>query len=179
MVLKWNAPDAIKRIWSVFTIPYLVLTVEPSTIGNKSRWTPSRETSGPFLIYRHPQFLSISVYKNYSASCTRLIASCRDWIHINQLLRFFLCNQFTWASFIGFFLFFFFLGIILLTISWNINTHIISTERSENLYTNLRCNCVKLNHFIVELVFCAIFSHPFACFFVTDFFVFCFRCYRL
>ena len=29
------------------TAPYLVLTVEPSTIGSRSRCTPSRETSGP------------------------------------------------------------------------------------------------------------------------------------
>src|SRR5713226_5639144 len=37
----------MNRTWSVWTIPYLVLTVEPSTIGKRSRCTPSRETSGP------------------------------------------------------------------------------------------------------------------------------------
>ncbi len=46
-LLMWNAPEATNRIWSVRTAPYLVLTVEPSTIGSRSRWTPSRETSGP------------------------------------------------------------------------------------------------------------------------------------
>ncbi|EAU64098.1 conserved hypothetical protein, partial [Stigmatella aurantiaca DW4/3-1] len=43
----WKAPAAMKSMWSVFTCPYLVLMVEPSTMGRMSRWTPSRETSGP------------------------------------------------------------------------------------------------------------------------------------
>ena len=43
----WNAPDAMNRMWSVFTMPYLVLTVLPSTSGSRSRCTPSRETSTP------------------------------------------------------------------------------------------------------------------------------------
>src|SRR3972149_1806593 len=43
----WKAPAAMKRIWSVRTIPCLVLTVEPSTIGRRSRCTPSRDPSGP------------------------------------------------------------------------------------------------------------------------------------
>ena len=43
----WKAPDAINNIWSVFTMPCLVLTVEPSINGNRSRCTPSRDTSGP------------------------------------------------------------------------------------------------------------------------------------
>ena len=38
----------MNRIWSVLTGPYLVLTVLPSTMGRMSRWTPSRETSGPW-----------------------------------------------------------------------------------------------------------------------------------
>src|SRR6058998_2934061 len=38
----------MNRTWSVRTIPYLVVTAEPSTIGSRSRWTPSRETSGPW-----------------------------------------------------------------------------------------------------------------------------------
>ena len=37
----------MNRTWSVRTVPYLVLTVVPSTIGKRSRWTPWRETSGP------------------------------------------------------------------------------------------------------------------------------------
>src|SRR3990172_1852013 len=43
----WKAPAAMNRIWSVRTIPYFVCTAEPSTIGSRSRWTPSPETSGP------------------------------------------------------------------------------------------------------------------------------------
>ena len=46
----WKAPAAMNRMWSVRTMPYLVLTVEPSTIGSRSRCTPSRETSGPLRL---------------------------------------------------------------------------------------------------------------------------------
>ncbi len=43
----WKAPEAMNRMWSVRTMPCLVLTVEPSTIGSRSRCTPWRDTSGP------------------------------------------------------------------------------------------------------------------------------------
>src|SRR5919106_2112670 len=43
----WKAPAAMNRTWSVRTLPYLVVTAEPSTIGSRSRCTPSRDTSGP------------------------------------------------------------------------------------------------------------------------------------
>ena len=33
----WKAPDAMKRTWSVLTSPYFELTVEPSTMGRRSR----------------------------------------------------------------------------------------------------------------------------------------------
>src|SRR5438034_949972 len=55
----WKAPAAMKRTWSVRTVPYLVVTAEPSTIGSRSRWTPSRETSGPWPPSR-PAILSSS-----------------------------------------------------------------------------------------------------------------------
>ena len=42
----WKAPLAMNRMWSVFTGPYLVVTVVPSTMGSRSRCTPSRDTSG-------------------------------------------------------------------------------------------------------------------------------------
>ena len=41
----WKAPDAMNRMWSVFTAPCLVETVVPSISGSRSRCTPSRETS--------------------------------------------------------------------------------------------------------------------------------------
>src|SRR5256885_66448 len=44
----WNAPAAMNRMWSVRTTPYLVVTDEPSTIGRRSRWSPSQLTSGPW-----------------------------------------------------------------------------------------------------------------------------------
>ena len=56
---RWNAPDAMKRMWSVFTMPYLVATVVPSTIGRRSRCTPWRETSAPCVSERDA-ILSIS-----------------------------------------------------------------------------------------------------------------------
>ena len=43
----WKAPEAMNRMWSVFTGPYLVETVVPSISGSRSRCTPSRETSAP------------------------------------------------------------------------------------------------------------------------------------
>ena len=43
----WKAPEAMNRMWSVFTGPYLVETVVPSISGSRSRCTPSRLTSAP------------------------------------------------------------------------------------------------------------------------------------
>jgi hypothetical protein len=70
----WKAPAATKRMWSVRTIPYFVCTVEPSTIGSRSRWTPSRETSGP-APPRSPAILSISSRKTIPLSSARSSAS--------------------------------------------------------------------------------------------------------
>ena len=53
----------MNRTWSVFTIPCFVLTVVPSTSGRRSRWTPSRETSGPPRAPSLPAILSISSRK--------------------------------------------------------------------------------------------------------------------
>ena len=58
----WKAPAAMNRMWSVRTMPYLVVTVEPSTMGRRSRCTPSRDTSGPWLRSR-PAILSSSSRK--------------------------------------------------------------------------------------------------------------------
>ena len=46
-------------MWSVLTIPCLVLTVQPSTSGSRSRCTPSRDTSTPAVSCRRA-ILSIS-----------------------------------------------------------------------------------------------------------------------
>ncbi len=48
-LLRWKAPEAINKIWSVFNMPYLVETVLPSTKGRRSRCTPARDTSLPPL----------------------------------------------------------------------------------------------------------------------------------
>ncbi len=44
---RWKAPEAMNRMWSVFTGPCLVATVVPSISGSRSRCTPSRLTSAP------------------------------------------------------------------------------------------------------------------------------------
>ena len=46
-LLRWKAPEAMNRIWSVRTGPWRVLTVVPSIKGSRSRCTPSRLTSPP------------------------------------------------------------------------------------------------------------------------------------
>jgi len=61
-LLRWNAPEAMNSMWSVRTMPYLVLTVVPSTSGSKSRCTPWREMSEP-LDSERDVTLSISSMK--------------------------------------------------------------------------------------------------------------------
>ena len=58
-LLMWNAPLAMNSTWSVFSEPYLVATVQPSTSGSRSRCTPSRDTSAPMVSWRRA-ILSIS-----------------------------------------------------------------------------------------------------------------------
>ena len=67
----WKAPAPINRIWSVFIIPYLVFTDEPSIIGSKSLWTPSLEISGPEELDDPLAILSISSIK-IMPSCSAL-----------------------------------------------------------------------------------------------------------
>ena len=70
-----NAPAAMKRIWSVCTGPYFVITVDPSTIGSSPRCTPSRLTSGPPTAPCRPAILSISSMKMIPDCSARLNAS--------------------------------------------------------------------------------------------------------
>ena len=76
----WNAPEAMKSMWSVLTGPYLVVTVEPSTMGSRSRCTPARLTSAPPRAPPPPPSratatLSISSMKTMPDSCARRTAS--------------------------------------------------------------------------------------------------------
>ena len=77
-LLTWKAPAAMKRTWSVRTGPYFVETVVPSTIGRRSRCTPSRETSGPWTLSR-PAILSISSRNTIPADSARSTASRETW----------------------------------------------------------------------------------------------------
>src|SRR5882672_5774365 len=70
---RWNAPLAMNRMWSVFTIPYLVETVVPSTMGSRSRCTPWRETSTPTVSPRLA-ILSISS-RNTMPFCSTLASA--------------------------------------------------------------------------------------------------------
>ena len=65
--------------------PYLVITVEPSTIGKMSRCTPSREMSGPPPCSL-PAILSISSIKMIPDCSTRLNRFLGHLIHVDQLL---------------------------------------------------------------------------------------------
>mmetsp|Transcript_27436 Transcript_27436/g.80069 ORF Transcript_27436/g.80069 Transcript_27436/m.80069 type:complete len:284 (+) Transcript_27436:431-1282(+) len=72
----WKAPEAMKRMWSVWTLPYLVLIVEPSIRGSRSRCTPSALASAEVLrMSRELQILSISSMKTMPFSSTEEIAS--------------------------------------------------------------------------------------------------------
>ena len=74
-LLTWNAPAAMKSTWSVFTRPYFVCTLDPSTMGRRSRCTPSRDTSGPPISLLAPAILSISSRKMMPSFSTRSSAS--------------------------------------------------------------------------------------------------------
>ncbi len=72
---RWKAPAAMNRTWSVFTGPYFVFTVLPSTMGSRSRCTPPRDTSGPCDWPAGSATLSISSMKTIPFDCTRSSAS--------------------------------------------------------------------------------------------------------
>ena len=83
----WNAPAAMNRMWSVFTGPYLVMTVLPSTIGSRSRCTPCRRhVRAVPLAARLPATLSISSRKTMPDCSTRSIAVRVDLVLVDQLL---------------------------------------------------------------------------------------------
>ena len=79
---RWKAPLAMNRMWSVLTIPYFVVTVAPSTIGSKSRCTPSRDTSGPCPPPWRETILSISSRK-MMPDCSVLITALRVTLSIS------------------------------------------------------------------------------------------------
>ena len=68
-LLRWKAPEAMNRMWSVLTMPSLVFTVQPSISGSRSRCTPSRETSAPPALARLA-ILSISSMKTMPCCST-------------------------------------------------------------------------------------------------------------
>ena len=55
----WKAPEAMNRMWSVFTGPCLVETVVPSISGSRSRCTPSRVTSAPARSWRERDLVDL------------------------------------------------------------------------------------------------------------------------
>mmetsp|Transcript_17478 Transcript_17478/g.52796 ORF Transcript_17478/g.52796 Transcript_17478/m.52796 type:complete len:227 (-) Transcript_17478:713-1393(-) len=73
---KWKAPDAMKRMWSVLTLPCFVVTVDPSKRGSKSRCTPSEEASADPRYSPREQILSISSIK-IMPSCSTLQSAWR------------------------------------------------------------------------------------------------------
>ncbi|MNF93652.1 hypothetical protein D3C84_763350 [compost metagenome] len=65
-LLRWNAPEAMNRMWSVLTMPSLVLTVQPSISGSRSRCTPSRDTSTPPEL---PRLATLSISSMNTMPC--------------------------------------------------------------------------------------------------------------
>src|ERR1019366_9422718 len=63
----------MNSMWSVFSEPYLVLTLQPSTSGSRSRCTPSRDTSAPTVSCRRA-ILSISSM-NTMPFCSALVSA--------------------------------------------------------------------------------------------------------
>ena len=82
---RWNAPEAMNRMWSVLTGPYLVLTVEPSTSGSRSRCTPSRLTSPPPIVSLRLATLSISSMKTMPCCSQASIAASRTSSSLTSL----------------------------------------------------------------------------------------------
>ena len=81
---RWNAPEAMNRMWSVLIEPYLVLTVEPSTSGSRSRCTPSRLTSAPMPSLRLAT-LSISSMNTMPCCSQASIAASRTSSSLTSL----------------------------------------------------------------------------------------------
>ena len=74
-LLRWNAPEAMNRMWSVLTMPCLVDTVQPSTSGSRSRCTPSRDTSAPCCSLR---LVTLSSSSRNTMPCCSTISSARS-----------------------------------------------------------------------------------------------------
>ncbi len=70
---RWNAPEAMNSMWSVFTRPYLVFTVVPSISGSRSRCTPSRETSPP---RKPPSVVRAQILSISSMNTMPLFSAC-------------------------------------------------------------------------------------------------------
>ena len=83
-LLRWKAPLAMKRMWSVRTTPYLVVTAVPSTSGSRSRCTPWRETSAPCASLRVAT-LSISSMKTMPFCSALWMRLGADLVLVDQL----------------------------------------------------------------------------------------------
>ncbi len=79
----WKAPAPMNRMWSVRTSPKRVLTVVPSMIGRRSRWTPSRLTSGPCPDSR-PAILSTSSRKMMPGLLDALDGQAGHLVHVDE-----------------------------------------------------------------------------------------------
>ena len=94
----WNAPAAMNSMWSVCTGPYLVVTVEPSTIGSRSRCTPSRETSGPCLALAAGDLVDLVEEHDAGVARARDRLALDRLVDVDQLLRLLLRSEHARAS---------------------------------------------------------------------------------
>ena len=83
----WNAPEAMNRMWSVFTGPCLVLTVVPSISGSRSRCTPSRDTSAPMRPSRRGDLVDL-VEEDDAVLLDRLDRFLHQLLVVEQLVGF-------------------------------------------------------------------------------------------
>ena len=85
----WKAPAAMKRMWSVETMPYLVLTVVPSTMGRMSRCTPSRRDVGAVAAFASGDLVDL-VEEDDAGVFDALDGEARDLVHVDEAALFFL-----------------------------------------------------------------------------------------
>jgi hypothetical protein len=93
----WKAPLAMNRMWSVLTIPYFVVTAEPSTMGRRSRWTPSRLTSGPPCRRARAAGHLVDLVDEHDAGLLHALDGLAlDGVHVDELLGLLVGEQPRW-----------------------------------------------------------------------------------
>ena len=75
----------MNRMWSVFTGPYLVATVVPSTSGSRSRCTPSRDDAGAHAAFARGDLVDL-VEEDDAVVLDRFERLAHDLVLVEQLV---------------------------------------------------------------------------------------------